>query len=558
MENYKICILAAGVGSRMGALSENISKAVLPVNFKGVISYIIEKFPKEIECVIAVGHKKETVIDYLAIAHPERKFTFVEIDKYIGPGSGPGYSLLQCKDQLQCSFILCTADTIVLEEIQEPNENWFGIAPTREPERCCTVKIKNNLIYQLDDKIKCDNKFAFIGLAGIKDYEEFFQALEKNTEQINGEIQVSNGFKKLIEKKLVPIGFTWLDTGTLTGYIETNNNFSGGEKKFDFSKGDEFLYFINGKVVKYFANTDIVNKRCIRAEQSLKGLCPEIDTKKDNFYSYKKIDGETLYSVLNNQLVTDFLYWAKRNLWTKKQLSTDEQIGFTHACKAFYYDKTMKRIEAMEKKRLITDSENCINGVSVPQLRNLFNKVDWSYIQNGIPSNFHGDLQFDNILVTRDKISNLQKFILLDWRQDFGGLVTYGDVYYDLAKLYGGMTLSYQLIKEGKFSFDMSGSSIYYNYHIKNDLLEAKEIFENFIKKEGYDLDKVKIITAIIFLNMSPLHNDPFDNMLYYMGKAMLHRIILQKNENKEVSLNYDESKTGNWTNESRDYRSSL
>src|SRR3989338_6018923 len=89
MENYKICILAAGVGSRMGALSENISKAVLPV-----------------------GHKKETVIDYLAIAHPERKFTFVEIDKYIGPGSGPGYSLLQCKDQLQCSFILCTADTI--------------------------------------------------------------------------------------------------------------------------------------------------------------------------------------------------------------------------------------------------------------------------------------------------------------------------------------------------------------------------------------------------------------------------------------------------------------
>src|SRR3989338_156690 len=112
MENYKICILAAGVGSRMGALSENISKAVLPVNFKGVISYIIEKFPKEIECVIAVVHKKETVIDYLAIAHPERKFTFVEIDKYIGPGSGPGYSLLQCKDQLQCSFILCTADTI--------------------------------------------------------------------------------------------------------------------------------------------------------------------------------------------------------------------------------------------------------------------------------------------------------------------------------------------------------------------------------------------------------------------------------------------------------------
>ena len=188
----------------------------------------------------------------------------------------------------------------------------------------------------------------------------------------------------------------------------------------------------------------------------------------------------------------------------------------------------------MERKRSITDSDNFINGVSVPKLKELFNKIDWNHIQNGIPSNFHGDLQFDNILVTRDKISNLQKFVLLDWRQDFGGLTSHGDVYYDLAKLYGGMILSYQLIKEGMFSFDMSGSSIYYNYFIKNDLLESKEIFENFVKKEGYDLEKVKTITAIIFLNMSPLHNDPFDHMLYFMGKTMLHRVLNQTTENKE------------------------
>ncbi len=534
MNEYKVCILAAGVGSRMGALSDNINKSVLTINFKGTISYIIDKFHQDTEFVIAVGHKKETVIDYLALAHPDKKFTFVEVDKYLGPGTGPGYSLLQCKDHLQCPFIFSAADTIAIEEIPEPTENWFGIASVKDPERFCTVKIKDNLIYQLDDKIKCDNKFAFIGLAGIKDYEDFFYALEKNKDIIGGEIQVSNGFKKLIEKKLVPIGFTWWDTGSLKNYIETNKNFSGGDKKFDFSKGDEFLYFVNGKVIKYFANADIAQKRCYRAENSLKGLTPDIEGKRNNFYSYKKLDGQTLYSVLNNQLVTDFLQWAKKNLWTKKQLSAEEQIEFAKACKSFYYDKTIKRIEEMERKRSITDSDNFINGVSVPKLKELFNKIDWNHIQNGIPSNFHGDLQFDNILVTRDKISNLQKFVLLDWRQDFGGLTSHGDVYYDLAKLYGGMILSYQLIKEGMFSFDMSGSSIYYNYFIKNDLLESKEIFENFVKKEGYDLEKVKTITAIIFLNMSPLHNDPFDHMLYFMGKTMLHRVLNQTTENKE------------------------
>ncbi len=45
---YKVVILAAGVGSRMGEMSNNVNKAILPVNFKGVISYIVEKFPKDI------------------------------------------------------------------------------------------------------------------------------------------------------------------------------------------------------------------------------------------------------------------------------------------------------------------------------------------------------------------------------------------------------------------------------------------------------------------------------------------------------------------------------
>ena len=95
MEKFKVCILAAGVGSRMAALSQHVNKAVLPINFKAVITHIIEKFPRDIEIVIAVGHKKETIVEYLEMAHPDRKITFVEISKYMGPGTGPGVSLLQ-------------------------------------------------------------------------------------------------------------------------------------------------------------------------------------------------------------------------------------------------------------------------------------------------------------------------------------------------------------------------------------------------------------------------------------------------------------------------------
>ena len=227
MEKFKVCILSAGVGRRMGPLSENVSKSILPINFKAVISHIIEKFDQDTEFVIAVGHKKDTVINYINLAHPESNITYVEIDKYIGPGSGPGYSLLACKDSLQCPFVFFASDTIVLEDIPDVDKNWFGISPVKNAEQYCTVKIKDNLVIQIDDKIITNNKYAFIGLAGVKDHQIFFDSLENNTQPISGEIQVSNGFKSLLEHKLEPVGFTWFDTGTLENFNITNSHLSG-------------------------------------------------------------------------------------------------------------------------------------------------------------------------------------------------------------------------------------------------------------------------------------------------------------------------------------------
>lgn len=523
---YKVCILAAGAGTRMGESSNHINKAVLPVNGKAVISHIIEKFPNEVEIVIAVGHKKETVIDYLMLAYPERKFTFVEVDKIVGPGTGPGYSLLQCKPHLHGPFIFLAVDTIVLEEIPAPDHNWFGISPVKETERYCTVRIKNNLIYQLDDKTKNDNKFAFIGLAGVKDHEAFFDSLEKNKLVANGEVQVSNGFSGLIDHKLVPTGFTWFDTGTQANYVETNKNLSGAKAQFDFSKGDEYLYFVNDRVIKFFADVTIAQHRYERAVNNLSGLCPRIEGYRGHFYSYKKVSGQTLYTVLNTKIIRDFLGWTKMNLWKKMTVAPEEMTQFQQACRDFYHTKTLKRLEMFYKKSEIEDGESLINGVVVPPLQELLVKIDWDYLTEGTPSNFHGDFQFDNVLVTRDPVSNLEKFVLIDWRQDFGGSTKIGDLYYDLAKLYGGMTISYPLIKAGMFTFDMSGSSVYYNFYLTNELVEAKNEYESFILRNSYDLRKIKLLAALIFLNMSPMHNHPFDLMLYYLGKNTLNRLL--------------------------------
>ena len=43
MEKFKVCILAAGVGSRMGVLSQNVNKGILPINYK-VFSFDFWRF----------------------------------------------------------------------------------------------------------------------------------------------------------------------------------------------------------------------------------------------------------------------------------------------------------------------------------------------------------------------------------------------------------------------------------------------------------------------------------------------------------------------------------
>ncbi len=167
---YKVCILAAGIGSRMKPFTQSINKSLLPVNFKAVISHIIEKFDTDIEFVIAVGHQKETVIDYLACAHSDRKFTIVEVDRFTGKGSGPGYSLLQCRNFLDLPFVFFASDTLVLEGIPSPAENWLGVSAVTNTREYCTVDISNDKIVKLDDKVISNNKNAFIGVAGVKDH----------------------------------------------------------------------------------------------------------------------------------------------------------------------------------------------------------------------------------------------------------------------------------------------------------------------------------------------------------------------------------------------------
>ena len=101
-------------------------------------------------------------------------------------------------------------------------------------------------------------------------------------------------------------------------------------------------------------------------------------------------------------------------------------------------------------------------------------------------------------------------------------------MYYDLAKLNGGLYISYKKIKQNKFHFKLKNNEVNFNMEENKFLESAKISFNKFVAENNLDLKKIEILTGIIFLNMSPMHNEPFSHYVYYLGKKQLHQWLFK------------------------------
>jgi thiamine kinase-like enzyme/UTP-glucose-1-phosphate uridylyltransferase len=530
---YKVCIMAAGKGTRL-SYAANFNKAILPVGEKSILSYIIHKFPKEIEVVIAVGYNSQLIKDFVRIAYPDRKITIVDVDNWEGPGSGPGYSLYACRQHLQCPFIFTSADTIVLEDVPEPSMNWLGIAKVNDSQDYCMAGIRNNLVKAFYIKMPmaellkhCSDSntildTAFIGMAGVYDYQAFWQGFAKKHERVQGEVQVMDGLEELIYKKLSPLKFTWFDTGNDINYYFARKHFS---KLNLLPKPDEFLYFESGSVIKYFSDPQVIADRVARAKL-LQGIVPDLTFVGEHFYAYNYVEGVTLSKVNEIKVFIRFLKFCQGKLWQPIKLDEVARADFFERTRKFYFDKTQRRLEKFYQETEINDQAESINGILVPELSSLLKKIDWDDLARGIPVLFHGDTQPENIIV------HDQGFTLIDWRHNFEGLISHGDVYYDLAKLYHALIVSHEIIRKDEYEVTQKdGKNIFFNFLLKNNLLEFKNAFDKFIIENGYSLQKVKLLTSLIFLNIAPLHHYPYNIFLYYLGKSMLYENINHNNK---------------------------
>ena len=507
-----VLILAAGLGSRLGNLTKSINKAMLPINNKAIISYIIDKFPREYEFIVALGYKGEELKQYCQLAYPEHNFTFVDIDRYEGEDTGPGYSALQCKQYLQRPFYFTVGDCIIDSRMPHLDGNWLGVQPTAYPEKYATAQLdKDNNITAFASKSTKGYDNAFIGLASIWDYSIFWSELEANIK--NGEIVTAfENMSKYSSFKAKHL--KWLDTGNLDDLNRTKEHFDDNPLSL-YKVTDEIAYKTD-KFIKFVPNKTLNKNKAERAE-ALKNLIPSGFVATDNFISYNWEQGDTLYEYDSTYIYNKFLEKLKSNIIRSETYHGDKEL-FDN----FYGNKTRERLMAFLDRFGLEyfNQEYIINGKKYKSMDSIVTQFDTEvFYDNPMYTLFHGDLQFANIIWN----NRTNKFTYIDWRESFGGSTKGGDIYYDLAKLYGGTLIPYDLIKEEDAIKFYEGSTVVnYDYYIGEDLHEFRDYYEHWLLDNGYDLNKVKLITAIIFLNMSPLHDEKFGKMLWFKSIELL------------------------------------
>tara|TARA_R110000824_G_scaffold10866_1_gene47519 strand:+ start:17917 stop:19350 length:1434 start_codon:yes stop_codon:yes gene_type:complete len=467
-------------------------------------------YPDDTEFIITLGYLGHLVRQYIEIAHPDINATFVDVDKYEGPDSSLLYSMSCAKKYLNTEpFVFHACDTITKISDFSIEENWLCGYPTTNNTQYRTFNTqKDGVITKLNEKGETKSDYDYIGVCGINDFKSFWDISEDILNREEGHpsdydvilrmINEGNSFSSVITD-------TWHDIGNPESLNEANKNVSCSYHVLD--KEDEDIYIVNGNVIKFFSDEIISKNRVVRANK-LKGIVPTITSSSDNFYSYEYQNGSVVSTVVDRQIFSNLLHWARENLW--KTMEDDGE--YKQRCVSFYKDKSISRLSKFCKKNNLVEEAEIINGKEIPTMFQMLSELDYENLHHHEPTQFHGDFILENIIQTDNGLT------LIDWRQDFSGSTSYGDLYYDLAKLNHNLTFNHDYITRGLYTCNVD-CEVTIDLSIPFRTIECQEILKQFCSNENIPYNKIKILTSLVWLNMSALHEHPLDKFLYYFSR---------------------------------------
>jgi dTDP-glucose pyrophosphorylase len=196
------------------------------------------------------------------------------------------------------------------------------------------------------------------------------------------------------------------------------------------------------------------------------------------------------------------------------------------AVRAMYLDKVRDRVASIsgppELRRLVeADEPIVVNGVPLRPLAHLWPAIEAAVDELAaapVGAVIHGDLCFSNVLYgLRSGVCKL-----IDPRGSFGHAGLYGDVRYDVAKLWHSVHGWYDFITADLFKVTVDGLEATLDIRRRPYHERIRGEFED-VFFTTFDADDVALITALLFASLPPLHYDsPSRQLAMYLRALQL------------------------------------
>lgn len=491
-----IVVQAGGKGTRLGYLTKNKPKALIPVERLPVLFHLFHKFPDKRYVIIADCHK-EVLREYLA------SFAKVKYQVVDAEGTGTCSGIRQAMQLLpdKIPFMLVWSDLILPLDFVLPEEDkdYIGISQTFP----CRWSYQNG---RLTEEKSIDK-----GVAGFFLFTEKAKLLDVPT---SGELVRWMQEKQLVFEEVGLAGTR--EFGLLDEYKKLPQ-----EKCRPFNK----MTFDGDMVVKEGIDEQgrkLAARECTWYE-AVRGknitILPKIYG--TNPLRMERIKGKNIYECQlaygQKREILQKLVDALRKLHESGQIPTD-----TFSMKEAYYNKTMRRLSVI--RDLVPFADRKVIHINGRQCRNVyFHRRELEKALERLYCDsfclIHGDCTFSNMMLREDGAP-----VLIDPRGYFGYTEIYGDPMYDWAKLYYSLVGNYDRFNLKDFRLDIGKEEV--TLQIASNQWEDME--EDFFRMTGVGREEIKLLHAVIWLSLTTYAWQDYDSICgaFYNGLYYLEDVL--------------------------------
>lgn len=491
-----IIVQAGGKGTRLGYLTKNKPKALVPVDNLPMLFYLFRLYPEKKYVIIADYHR-EVLREYL------ESFAKVKYQVVDAEGTGTCSGIRQALKLLpdHSPFLLIWSDLILPVDFTLPREegDYIGISQTFP---CRWSYQDGQLREEQSTKEGVAGFFLFTEKAKLRDVPESGELVRWMRDQqftfeevgLAGtrECGLLEEYNKLEREKCRPF-----NRMTFDGDVVIKEGIDEQGRKL---------------AVRESAWYEVVREKQI-------AILPQIYS--TNPLRMERIKGRNIYecqlSYIQKQEILQKLVDALKKLHEADRVPAD-----TFSMKEAYYNKTMKRLDSVrdlvpfaDEKTIIINGKQCRNVYFYK--RKLEKALDAFQCESFCL--IHGDCTFSNMMLREDESP-----VLIDPRGYFGYTEIYGDPRYDWAKIYYSLVGNYDRFNLGDFRLDIEESRV--SLHIASSQWEDME--DEFFRLTGADRHEIKLLHAVIWLSLTTYAWQDYDSICgaFYNGLYYLEDVL--------------------------------